>query len=136
MNKAGKKQIPFGLHVMLDMYDCSPDVLNDPDLVLNILKTLPEKLGMKILMGPYVAFAQPNGKRDPGGWTGVVVIQESHITVHTFIKRRFVTVDVYSCTQFDAQKSIDEFKKIFKTNDIEYTIETRGTKYPSANIDK
>jgi len=130
-----KKQIPFGLHLMLDLYNCSPEVLNDKELVSNILRTLPEKIGMRILMGPYVAFAQPNGKRDPGGWTGVVVIHESHITVHTFIKRRFVTVDVYSCRDFDAQSCIEEFKKVFKTDDIEYTIETRGTKYPSEDID-
>jgi S-adenosylmethionine decarboxylase len=135
MKKAVKRHIPFGLHVMLDMYDCSPEVLNDPGLVTNILQTLPEKLGMRILMGPFVSFAQPNGKRDPGGWTGVVVIQESHISIHTFIKRRFVTVDVYSCKQFDAYTSIEAFKQIFKTDDIEYTIETRGTKYPQEDID-
>ncbi|HSW88114.1 MAG TPA: S-adenosylmethionine decarboxylase [Candidatus Saccharimonadales bacterium] len=135
MKKITNRQKPFGLHVMLDMYNCSPEVLNNPDLILNILKTMPGKLGMKILMGPYVSFAQPNGKRDPGGWSGFVMIQESHITVHTFIKRRFVTIDVYSCKEFDAQKSIEEFKRIFKTDDIEYTIETRGTKYPNEDID-
>lgn len=135
MQSTIKKQIPFGLHLMLDLYNCSPEVLNDKELVSHVLQTLPGKIGMRILMGPYVAFAQPNGKRDPGGWTGVVVIHESHITVHTFIKRRFVTIDVYSCKEFDAQKCIDEFKKVFKTDDIEYTIETRGTKYPNEDID-
>src|SRR5579871_96744 len=134
MDNTANRQKPFGLHLMLDMYNCSLEVLNDKDLVENILKTLPEQIGMKILMGPYVTFAQPNGKRDPGGWTGVVVIQESHITVHTFIKRRFVTIDVYSCKEFDAQTCIEEFKKTFKTDDIEYTIETRGTKYPADDV--
>lgn len=43
MKKAIKRHIPFGLHVMLDIYDCSPEVLNDPGLVTNILQTLPEQ---------------------------------------------------------------------------------------------
>lgn len=135
MKKAQVKQKPFGLHVMLDMYDCRPEVLNDPKLVEDVLKTLPGKLGMRILMGPYVSFAQPNGKRDPGGWSGFVLIQESHITIHTFIKRRFVTIDAYSCKPFDGLKCINYFKELFKTDDIEYTIETRGTKYPAKDID-
>jgi S-adenosylmethionine decarboxylase len=129
------KTIPFGLHVMMDMYNCSPEVLNDKDLVLNILQTLPEKLGMHILTQPVVTFAQPNGKKDPGGWSGFVMIQESHISIHTFIKRRFVTMDIYSCKQFDSEACIKYFKKVFKTDDVEVEVEVRGKKYPAEDID-
>lgn len=125
---------PFGLHLMMDMYHCTPEVLNDKDLVLKILKTLPKKLGMKILLDPAVTFAKPNGKRDPGGWSGFVMIQESHISIHTFIKRRFVTIDVYSCKHFDVQLAIEYFKKIFQTDDVEYEIEVRGKKYPAIDV--
>lgn len=135
MIKQSIKTIPFGLHVMMDMYNCSPDVLNDKELVYNILDTLPGKIGMRKLMQPAVTFAQPNGKKDPGGWSGFVMIQESHISIHTFIKRRFVTMDIYSCKQFDTQKVINYFKKKFKTDDVEIEIEVRGKKYPAADID-
>jgi S-adenosylmethionine decarboxylase len=135
MTDSTYENAPFGLHLMMDIYGCAPEVLNDKKLVKNILEELPKKLGMKILVKPVVAFAQPNGKRDPGGWSGFVMIHESHISVHTFIKRRFVTIDVYSCKQFDAQLIIEYFKKIFKTDDIEYKIEVRGKKYPAKDID-
>jgi S-adenosylmethionine decarboxylase len=134
--KAGVRSTPFGLHLMMDMYDCSPEVLNDRELVLKILKTLPKKLDMEILFPPVVTFALPNGKKDPGGWSGFVMIQESHISVHTFIKRRFVTIDVYSCKNFDVQYAIKYFKDIFQTDDVEYEIEVRGRRYPAENIDK
>ena len=135
MNKFKQKHAPFGLHLMMEMYNCAPEVLDDKDLVLNILKTLPKKLGMKILLNPVVAFAKPNGKRDPGGWSGFVMIQESHISVHTFIKRKFVTIDVYSCKHFDVLYAIEYFKDIFKTDDVEYEIEIRGKRYPNENVD-
>ena len=135
MNETLQKNVPFGLHLMMDIYNCAPQVLNDKDLVLKILNTLPKKLGMRVLLEPVVTFAQPNGKRDPGGWSGFVMIQESHISVHTFIKRRFVTIDIYSCKHFDTQYAIDYFIKMFKTNDVEYEIEVRGKKYPSKDID-
>lgn len=135
MSNDSNKNIPFGKHVMLDLYNCPPKLLNDKSLVLNILKTLPEEIGMKILLEPIVAFAQPNGKRDPGGWSGFVMIQESHISVHTFIKRRFVTIDVYSCKDFDDQYIVKYFKKTFKTEDAELEVNMRGERYPQEDTE-
>lgn len=135
MSKHSEEQRPFGLHLMLEAYDCPPEVLNDANLAYKFLNELPDLIGMKKLIKPYVLFAEGNGKKDPGGWTGFVVIQESHISIHTFIKRRFVTIDVYSCKQFDTQFALDYIKKMFKTDDIEYTVEERGKRYPMENID-
>lgn len=130
-----KKDTSFGLHLMLEAYECDPKTLNDENLVYKILDELPDVLGMKKLMEPHVLFAQPNGIRDPGGWSGFVMIQESHISLHTFIKRRFITADVYSCKNFDGQTAIKYFKKAFHTEDVEYKMEERGTRYPSKDID-
>ena len=135
MKQHSSKTIPFGLHVMMDLYNCSPKTLNDQHLVLEILTTLPKELGMKILTEPVVTYANPNGKKDPGGWSGFVMIQESHISIHTFIKRRFVTMDVYSCKQFDHEVVIKKCKNIFMTDDVEIEIEERGKKYPAQDID-
>lgn len=129
------KSIPFGLHLMLDAYNCDPKTLNDKNLVYHILDTLPGKIGMKKLMKPYVLFAEANDKRDPGGWSGFVMIQESHISLHTFIRRRFVTADVYSCKKFDTKIVLEYFKKVFNTQDMDSSVEVRGKKYPSENID-
>ncbi|MEN9407677.1 MAG: S-adenosylmethionine decarboxylase proenzyme [Candidatus Parcubacteria bacterium] len=120
---------------MIDAYNCDPAVLNDANVVYKLLDELPEKIGMKKLIKPYVVFAEGNDKKDPGGWSGFVIIQESHIAIHTFIKRRFITVDVYSCTEFDTEFTIQYFKDTFKTEDMEIEVEKRGKKYPPENID-
>lgn len=133
--KKKEKNIPFGLHLMLDAYNCNPKILNDKNLVYHILDTLPKKIGMKKLMKPYVLFAQANDKKDPGGWSGFVMIQESHISIHTFIKRRFITADVYSCKKFDAKIVTGYFEKAFKTKDLECHVKVRGKRYPLENID-
>ncbi len=126
--------VPFGLHLMMDMYNCDPISLNDKKLVKRVLNELPKKLHMKALISPRVVFAQPNGKKDPGGWSGFVIIQESHISIHTFIKRRFVTVDVYSCKQFDDKSTVKYFMETFRTKDSEIYTEVRGKKYPAKDI--
>jgi S-adenosylmethionine decarboxylase len=128
-------QVPFGMHLMIDAYDCKPEVLNDKDLVSSILAELPEKIGMTKMMEPVVMWADANDKKDPGGWSGFVMIKESHIAIHTFIKRRFVTIDVYSCKEFDAKTAIKFFSDKLKTTDLEIHEEIRGTKYPEENID-
>lgn len=130
------KNVPFGLHLTLELYDCSKESINNPKLVKKMLSELPDMLGMRILTQPQVVFANPNGKRDPGGYSGFVMIQESHISIHTFIKRRFVTADVYSCKHFNAEKAVKYFKQMFKTEDIEYSTEERGHRYPAEDIDE
>lgn len=132
--KPTKKNIPFGLHLMIELYNCNPLALNDQHLVYEILDKLPDKIGMKKLIKPYVIFAEANAKRDPGGWSGFVIIQESHISLHTFIKRKFVTADVYSCKMFDIKIAIEYLKNSFKTLDIEHTVEIRGKRYPPEDI--
>jgi len=74
----------FGEHLTIDGYGGSFEKLNDKELVLKCLNELPEKIGMKKFAEPSVYRALPNGKEDPGGWSGFVVIQESHISIHTF----------------------------------------------------
>lgn len=134
-NKEKIDNVPFGLHLTLDAYNCDPKTLNDSDLVKKMLDELPGMLGMKKMMEPVVMFAQPNGKRDPGGYSGFVMIQESHISIHTFIKRRFVTADIYSCKEFDSEKAVGYFKSGFNTTDADVSIEKRGLRYPVEDID-
>lgn len=133
MKKPSAKSSPFGLHLLLEAYDCDEKTLDSERLVRKILSDLPIQIGMRKLAEPHVLKAAPNGKRDPGGWTGFVLIHESHISLHTFIKRGFVTADVYSCKEFDAMKAVDYFRKSFKTKDVQYAIIQRGIKYPPEN---
>lgn len=82
-----------------------------------------------------VYHSDSNDIKDPGGWTGIVVIAESHISVHTFAKRGFVSVDVYTCkNDMDNDLIIDYVTKAFDLKDIETNFIKRGTRYPEANI--
>jgi S-adenosylmethionine decarboxylase len=47
------------------------------------------------------------------GYTTILVIAESHISIHTFPEEGFFTFDCYSCKYFDVNKVISELKNIF-----------------------
>lgn len=129
------KTCNFGEHLMIDGYGGDPKRLNDKDLVMLSLVELPHQLGMKRLSDPLVMEAPDNHLKDPGGWSGFVIIAESHISVHTFPRRRFVSIDIYSCRNGVNCGFVKKyFKDIFKLKDIEENLVKRGTRYPAHNI--
>lgn len=127
--------VHFGEHLTLDGYDGNDQKLNDRDLVLFCLNDLVTKLGMKQLSLPEVYHTKGNKIKDPGGWTGFVVIEESHISIHTFPKRRFVSIDVYTCqSNLPVDFIVDYFKEIFELENVEMNFIKRGTRYPQSNL--
>lgn len=125
----------FGEHLTIDGYDGDQRKLNDKDLILKCLNELPEVLGMNKLAEPQVYFVPDYKGKDPGGWSGFVVITESHISIHTFPKRGFLSADVYSCKNgMNAKFIVAYFKKQFSLKNIETNLIKRGTLYPTKNI--
>jgi S-adenosylmethionine decarboxylase len=130
------KTVNFGEHLTIDGYGGSEAKLDDKELVHECLDKLPGLLGMKKLSKPEVYFAPSNDVKDPGGWSGFVVIQESHISIHTFPKRGFVSADVYTCRNgLDREFVINYLKEKFELQDIEDNFIKRGTKYPVENVE-
>lgn len=127
--------IQFGEHLTLDGYGGDEALLNNKDVVFECLDKLPDLLDMHKLSEPMVYHSDGNDTKDPGGWTGVVVIAESHISVHTFAKRGFVSADVYTCKNgMDLELIKKFFTDQFKLKDLETHFIQRGTRYPAENI--
>lgn len=125
----------FGEHLMVDGYGGNKKLLDSKDLVLDILNELPKILQMKTLCKPCVFFAPDNHIKDPGGWSGFIVIAESHISVHTFPARGFVSADVYTCKNGLNTKLVsDYFIDKFQIKEIETNFIKRGMKYPDIDI--
>ncbi len=125
----------FGEHITIDGYGGDESLLNSKDVVLTCLNELPTMLGMRKLADPVVYYTKGNNHKDPGGWTGILVIEESHISVHTFPKRGFVSADVYTCRNgMETQVILDFFEKAFNLKKIETNFLKRGLEYPEQNI--
>jgi S-adenosylmethionine decarboxylase len=128
--KVVEKKTNFGVHLTLDGYRGNKQKLNSFELVFNILDKLPEELNMKKLTTPYVVFAPPVSEKDQGGFSGFIIINESHISIHTFPKKNFVSIDVYTCgSELDSNKIINYFKEAFELEETEINIIKRGTKF-------
>lgn len=88
----GVKDTP-GLHVMGDLYDvqCDADFMVNADRLRTHCLRLVEEAGLASVGDFFHQF-------DGGGVTGMVVLAESHMSIHTWPEKQYVTVDVYVCS--------------------------------------
>ncbi len=123
------------MHVTLDGYGGCPRLLAGYDHVRACLDQLPEALGMHKLAQPFLIELGHHSPKDPGGVTGFVIIAESHISIHTFPLRGFVSADVYTCqNSLDTEAICRYFAEAFALRDLEVNVVKRGTRYPQHNI--
>ncbi|MFO7151816.1 MAG: adenosylmethionine decarboxylase [Bacillota bacterium] len=80
----------LGRHILAEIYDCDANILNDRELIEEIMVKAALEAGAEVRE---VAFH----KFSPQGVSGVVVISESHLTVHTWPELGYAAVDVFTC---------------------------------------
>jgi len=119
----------FGPHLILEAYGCPQPLLADMSLISQALDKYPEKLDMTKIMPPYV-FTYHGTVPDDWGVSGVVLIAESHISIHTFPEKGFVTLDIFSCRDFDVDGAIEFFCEMFQPERFEKQVLMRGREFP------
>ncbi|HEY9715113.1 MAG TPA: adenosylmethionine decarboxylase [Chroococcales cyanobacterium] len=119
----------FGPHLVLEAYGCPKNLLADLGLVSQALDAYPAKLDMTKIMPPYV-FSYHGTVEDDWGVSGVVLIAESHISIHTFPDKGFVTLDIFSCREFDIDQAIEYFSSVFQPESYEKQVLMRGREFP------
>jgi S-adenosylmethionine/arginine decarboxylase-like enzyme len=90
----------------------------DPTWATNWLTHLVQKIGMKILMGPYATYCPVPGN---AGLTAAVIIETSHIVLHVWDEAEIgeLQFDVYTCSHLTPQDIFDELAQ-FEPLKIEY----------------
>ncbi len=80
----------LGTHLLLEMAGCSAELLDDTERVSSILLDAAEQARTTVLGSSFHKFC-------PQGVSGVVVIAESHISIHTWPEFGYAAVDVFTC---------------------------------------
>jgi S-adenosylmethionine decarboxylase len=119
----------FGPHLMLDCYGCNKEKLSDMDMIFDTLDKFPAKIGMHKIMPPYV-FKYHGVVPDEWGVSGVVLIAESHITIHTFPDKQHAFIDIFSCKEFDTNYAINYMNNLFEAKEHEIQLSSRGSEFP------
>jgi S-adenosylmethionine decarboxylase len=82
----------LGRQLILEYYGCPAHLLNDVEFIENTMVAAAKHMRANIVSVDFHKF-------NPHGVSGVVVISESHLTIHTWPEYGYAAVDVFTCGQ-------------------------------------
>jgi S-adenosylmethionine decarboxylase len=80
----------LGKHLLLELKECNKEVLDDLDFLKSTLLTAATEAGAMVLGESFHRF-------NPQGISGVVVIAESHLFIHTWPEYGYAAADIFTC---------------------------------------
>ncbi len=110
----------LGNHLIVEMYDCDNKIINSHKKVEEILVEAANIAGAHIVQQVFHKF-------NPHGVSGVVVIAESHLSIHTWPEFGYCAIDVFTCGEtVDYKKAVDYLKQMLKAKSISVMEMKRG----------
>ncbi|MFD0770691.1 adenosylmethionine decarboxylase [Bacillus sp. CGMCC 1.60114] len=110
----------FGRHILVDMWEVDTALLNDCEFLQQHLVTAANMCGATVLSVESKTF-------EPSGVTILVLLSESHISIHTYPEKQFAAIDCYTCgTKVDPQQAIDYILPLLNPKQLYIKRLTRG----------
>lgn len=96
-----------GTHVIIDISDITNnDILKYENTIIELMDKIVEEFQLNVVNKVMHQFT-------PFGVTGVYVLSESHLSIHTFVEERKIAMDLYTCTKFTRTKELLEFIHLY-----------------------
>lgn len=106
----------LGRHILAEFYECDADILNDAQRIENYMKRAALECGATIVSSTFQTF-------NPHGVSGVIVIAESHLAIHTWPEYGYAAVDVFTCGETVdpavANEALKEYLKAKKVTTVQ-----------------
>jgi len=118
----------LGIHLLIELWSCNRQKIDNLDYLEKILSQAAEAAGATVLKTAFQDF-------NPQGVSGVVVIAESHLTIHTWPEYGYAAVDVFTCgTKVDPWKAAGFLKQELEAGDMQVRTFQRGIPSADQNI--
>jgi S-adenosylmethionine decarboxylase len=90
----------MGKHFLLNLHGCSFDLLNNEHFLIDLIESAAIASGATIVQTIFKKF-------EPQGFTGICLLSESHISIHTFPETGSAAVDIFTCGICDPRVGCD-----------------------------
>lgn len=112
----------LGQHHLIDFFDCDPEIISNSDRVREIMLVAARLSGATIVTDVFHQF-------NPYGVSGVVVIAESHLAIHTWPEYGQAALDVFTCgTGMSCEVAIETVRAGFAAASMERECLERGSR--------
>lgn len=120
---------PLGRHFLIELHDCNYDLINDISKIQEILTESAKRANATIIKPFFHKFS-------PQGISGVIIIAESHITIHTWPEYGYCAIDLFTCSaKMKTDESIKYLIKELEAGEVHTWEIKRGFLNPE-NYDK
>ncbi len=110
----------LGNHLIIELYDCDEVIINDAQGVEKAMIKAVEISGAKMVQSVFHQF-------NPHGISGVIVIEESHFSVHTWPEYGYCALDIFTCgDEIDYYSALQFLRSAFKAKNMSVTEMKRG----------
>ncbi|MCC8463671.1 adenosylmethionine decarboxylase [Photorhabdus bodei] len=109
----------LGTHVFAEFYGVDKYLLNNENELITIMRQAVEASGATILN-------VISHKFDPEGMTALLLLSESHASIHTYPDRSAAFIDIFTCGNCDPETSVSELKKLMNPDGLTYRCIVRG----------
>jgi S-adenosylmethionine decarboxylase len=120
----GRGNYYAGDHLLVELWDASR--LSDPAYIQNALESAARAAGATVLYSYFHPFGEGMGV------SGVSILAESHISIHTWPERAYAAIDVFMCGSCDPQKTVPVLEAAFTPGRVEAHQVRRGLVLPEA----
>jgi len=91
----------LGRHLLIEMQDCDKEALNDLGFLRDVMVAAAIDCGATVLGESFHHFS-------PQGVSGVVIIAESHLSIHTWPEYGYAAADIFTCgTSVEPEKAVE-----------------------------
>jgi S-adenosylmethionine decarboxylase len=123
----------LGLHILADLYGVDFDKIDHVEDVRALLEGAVKYAGLSKLSSHFHQF-------HPHGATGVILLEESHISIHTWPEHGYAAIDVYTCGGKEKTfKAMEYILKVLKPKRVDEKVAERGVvpvNQAATNIEK
>lgn len=110
----------LGRHALVDVYECDPVLLDDFDYIKTFLHDVTSQLHLTVVQSTFHRFS-------PQGVSGVIVIAESHLSVHTWPELGYAAFDLYTCDDATPLSELPELlRNALKAKRVDVSFHNRG----------
>ncbi len=110
-----------GNHGLLDLYGCDEAILKDEGRLKTALAAAAQAAEATILTEYFHTFG------GAGGVTGVLLLAESHISIHTWPEHRFAAIDAFICGGMKLEKVKEVLCSELAAERVDWTVVNRGS---------
>ncbi len=108
-----------GTHLLVEIRGAARPLLDDAEVIERLLREAATRAGARVVQASFHRF-------QPEGVTGFLLLEESHISIHSWPAQGYAAVDFYTCGDADPQRAMTFLAQSLRASHVEWLSVRRG----------